>query len=84
MAINIKDPEAEKVVRDLATLTGESLTHTIKVAVKERFEREYRLRDRDERYRKAKALIDKINEGIEVRPPIDHEYLYDEEGLPKS
>ncbi|WP_297513118.1 type II toxin-antitoxin system VapB family antitoxin [uncultured Caulobacter sp.] len=36
MGILIKNPEAERAVRELAALTGESLTTAIEVAVKER------------------------------------------------
>nr|WP_295107738.1 type II toxin-antitoxin system VapB family antitoxin [uncultured Caulobacter sp.] len=36
MGILIKNPEAERAVRELAQLTGESLTMAIEVAVKER------------------------------------------------
>lgn len=40
MAINIKSPEAEKLVRELAELTGESITDAIQHAVRERLTRE--------------------------------------------
>lgn len=36
MGILIKNPEAERAVRELAELTGESLTKAVEVAVKER------------------------------------------------
>lgn len=38
MGILIKNPEAERAVRELAELTGESLTTAIEIAVKERLE----------------------------------------------
>jgi antitoxin VapB len=38
MGILIRNPEAERAVRELAELTGESLTTAIEVAVKERLE----------------------------------------------
>lgn len=38
MGILIKNPEAERAVRELAELTGESLTTAVEVAVKERLE----------------------------------------------
>lgn len=37
--LNIKDPEADRLARDLATTTGESLTTAVTVAVRERLER---------------------------------------------
>lgn len=36
MGILIKNPEAERAVRELAELTGESLTTAVEIAVKER------------------------------------------------
>lgn len=39
MALNIKSPEAERDVRRLAELTGESLTEAIHNAVRERLQR---------------------------------------------
>ncbi|KQY35673.1 transcription factor [Caulobacter sp. Root1455] len=38
MGILIKNPEAERAVRELAELTGESLTTAVEIAVKERLE----------------------------------------------
>jgi antitoxin VapB len=40
MALNIKDAETHQLVRKLATLTGESMTVAVKIAVKERLERQ--------------------------------------------
>jgi len=39
MAINIKDPEADRLARELARSTGESLTTAVTVALRERLER---------------------------------------------
>jgi len=36
MALNIKDPETERLARDVAELTGESKTHAVRVALRER------------------------------------------------
>ena len=40
MSINIKDPETDRLARDLAAKTGESLTSAIKQAIQERLKRE--------------------------------------------
>ncbi len=84
MAINIKDSEAEKMIRKLAALTGETLTETIKVSVQERFERERRLCDSEDRYQRGLAMIKEMNRGLKEKPASDHSHLYDEFGLPKS
>jgi antitoxin VapB len=39
MALNIKDAEADRLARDLAQSTGESLTTAVTVALRERLER---------------------------------------------
>ena len=39
MALNIKDPITERLVRELAAMTGESITIAIRKAAQERLER---------------------------------------------
>ena len=39
MALNIKDDETDRLVRELAAETGESMTTAVAVAVRERLER---------------------------------------------
>jgi antitoxin VapB len=40
MALSIKDPEADRLARELATRTGETLTEVVVVALRERLARE--------------------------------------------
>lgn len=40
MALSIKDPEADRLARELAARTGESLTEAVVVALRERLARE--------------------------------------------
>lgn len=40
MALSIKDPEADRLARELAAQTGESLTQAVVVALRERLTRE--------------------------------------------
>jgi antitoxin VapB len=40
MALNVKDSEADRLARALAALTGETLTHAVRMALAERLERE--------------------------------------------
>jgi antitoxin VapB len=40
MALSIKTDEADRLARDLAKLTGETMTQAVTVALKERLERE--------------------------------------------
>lgn len=39
MPLNIKDPEADRLARELASATGESLTTAVTTAVRERLQR---------------------------------------------
>ena len=40
MTLNIKDPEADRLARELAGRTGETLTQTVIIALRERLKRE--------------------------------------------
>jgi antitoxin VapB len=44
VALSIKDPEADRLAREVAALTGESLTEAVKAALAERLAREQRKR----------------------------------------
>jgi antitoxin VapB len=82
MALNIKNAETYRLVRELADSTGESLTEAVTVAVRERLER---VRSIDTEIEDILELVDRIRE----RVPSDFfdvdvdDLLYDEDGLPK-
>lgn len=40
MPISIKDPQTDAKIRDLATLTGESITEAVRIAIEQRLRRE--------------------------------------------
>jgi len=83
MPISIKNDETERIARQLAELTGETLTEAIRGAVAERYERVRRVRA-------GRSLRDELNEialRASRRPAIstltDDEILgYDELGIP--
>ena len=83
MPISIKNEETERIARELAEFTGESITDAVRIAVLERHER---LR----RARSGRSLADELNEIALhcARLPIlsdltDDELLgYDEFGAP--
>jgi antitoxin VapB len=87
MALNIKNEEADRLARELAELTGESVTAAVTEALRERLAREEKARHR----RKATAAeLMEIARDIASRmkepwKSIDiDELLYDEKtGLPK-
>ena len=46
MALSLKDPETDRLAREVSKLTGESLTQAVRTALSERLERERRRRGR--------------------------------------
>ena len=84
MPLNIKDPATEKSVRELALLTGETVTTAVRRAAEERL-----LRVRRERAGRSLATeILEIGRRCAALPdhdtrPADEILGYDENGLPR-
>lgn len=83
MALNIKDPTTDRLVRELAATTGESITTAVTVAVRERLERIGRMAPAEVRKRE----IMRIAKRAAARPVIDHRtddelFGWDDDGLP--
>lgn len=83
MPLNIKDPATEKSVRELAALTGETVTTAVRRAAEERLQRVRR----DRSGRSLGAEILEIGRRCASLPDLDRrtadEILgYDEHGLP--
>ena len=83
MPLNIKDPETDRLARELVQETGESLTRAVRISLKERLRR---VKGRP----KGKSLADELD-AIALRiaqmPVVDErtpdEILgYDQDGLP--
>jgi antitoxin VapB len=83
MSLNIKNEEAHRQARELASLTGESMTVAVTEAIRERLERVRGCK---------KEVFERIMEIAKECGPlwkepyrsIDHgELLYDEKGMPK-
>lgn len=83
MSLNIKNEEANRLVSEVVQLTGESKTQAIVVALRQRLEREKRLREQNHLSDELMAIGEKCTsyEVIDARP--HGELLYDENGLPK-
>ncbi len=82
MALSIKTEEADRLARELAALTHESLTEAVTTALRERLERVQNQRriDFDVRLRR---LVDEYNAHEVADDRTDDEILgYDERGLP--
>ena len=82
MALNIKDHETDRLVRQLARLTGENITQAVKTAVRQRIERESRERGRAS-VDDLLAIAQRIAEAPDGDQRSADEILgYDERGLP--
>ena len=84
MSLNIKNPETYRLVRELAELTGESMTEAVTVAVEQRLEKVRHERDHGliERVRAiVRDTAPRFKEPYRSTPHGD--WLYDEHGLPK-
>ena len=85
MSLNIKNEETCRLARELASLTGETMTGAITVALEERLKREMHERSVEARLGKMRVIADRCAKLLrEAGPPVDHgDFLYDERGLPK-
>jgi antitoxin VapB len=82
MSLNIKDPEAHRLAQAISRATGESMTHVVTEALRERYAKI--------EHRKGKASVEELlaiagRAATHLkRPYADHaDLLYDENGLPK-
>ena len=84
MALSIKNDDADRLARELAATTGETLTDAVTVALRERLERERGRRRRvgaGERLRRLASEVAEL-EVLDARPA-DVIVGYDENGLPR-
>jgi antitoxin VapB len=85
MALSIRDPETDRLARELARLTGETMTQAIRTSLAERLARERRRREQD--VEKRYDAIMEVLERIWAMPVLDGRSAdeiigYDEHGLP--
>lgn len=83
MALHIKDPKADRLARELAEVTGETLTEAITRALEERLAKQRKAMSLEER----RARIEKLLSEFDALPVLDDrspdEIIgYDENGLP--
>jgi len=81
MGLNIKSERVHELARELARETGLSMTAAIEKALEDQLMRIHRHAERESRYQRIKAIVDKLPPA----PPgvtSDHSDLYDDDGLP--
>ena len=86
MALSVRDPETDRLARELAALTGETMTEAIRTALAERLARTRRRRE-DERERlldDVRAIQERVARLPVLDPrPSDEILGYDADGLPR-
>ena len=84
MSLTLARPDTDRMARELATLTGETVEDAVANAVRDRLEQERRRRDREELLARARRIV---QESGPSEPPAGGDpsaFLYDERGLPAS
>jgi antitoxin VapB len=83
MGISIKNEQTERLARELARETGESLTTAIRRALEERLERVEGRRSPRDKLRLARGALRRVDDlpVLDARTP-DEILGYDEHGLP--
>ncbi len=76
MALSIKTEKADRLARDLAKLTGETMTEAVTVALEERLEREQAARTET-----TEQFVERIMTLVDSFGPIDRRPITDEEWI---
>ncbi|HNV11384.1 MAG TPA: type II toxin-antitoxin system VapB family antitoxin [Propionibacteriaceae bacterium] len=83
MPLNIKDPQTDRIARELASVTGESLTEALRIALEERLARVRRQATVSARRESLQRYIDRGRRRETLDSRSDDEILgFDETGLP--
>lgn len=84
MALNIKDPETDRLARELAAVTGESITVAARKAIEERLDRVRRRTVAPELELRLREIVERGRKTNVVDPRSADEILgYDVDGLPR-
>jgi antitoxin VapB len=81
--LNIKSEDGYRLATELSVLTGESLTSAVTEALRERLEREHRLRDRAAKLTRLLALAAEIRGNLRLQGGAGHDFMYDDNGHPR-
>ncbi|MCB0022808.1 MAG: type II toxin-antitoxin system VapB family antitoxin [Caldilinea sp.] len=85
MSLNIKDHEVYDLAKEIARLTGQSMTAVVRDALRQQRERIQRQQQKEARVAELMAIAARCAAHInEPAAAIDHaDMLYDEQGLPR-
>ena len=86
MALNIRDPEVRRLAREVAEMTGETMTNAVKQALRDRLDR-LKAERKPGRGERAALLMEfgrRFSQlPVEDPRPVDEILDYDENGLPR-
>lgn len=82
MAINIKDPETDAAARELARVTGETLTEAVRRAIRERHTRVMQQQRRRRAAGKAQSYLERAQRLPKLDETSLEDLLYGDDGLP--
>lgn len=86
MSLNIKNPQAHEMAKELAHLTGQSMTEAVITALEAQLRR--RRAEMDTKKHATRRDIDALVQKFQAIPVINsgplEDALYDENGLPKD
>jgi antitoxin VapB len=75
MALSIKTEEADRLARELARLTGESITEAVTVALRERRDREKaKIRTPEQKQADLREFLESIRGHYDTRPVTKEEW----------
>jgi len=85
MALSLKDPETDRLARELASLTDETLTQAVRISLAERLARERLKRGRSANLAaELQAIFKRLDALPDLDPRSADEIIgYDESGLPR-
>lgn len=83
MALSIKSDRADRLARELAATTGESITQATTLALEERLVRQRRLRSQTSQRRLSAILQEFRALPLLDERPVDEVLGYDRDGLPR-
>ena len=83
MSLNIKDPEAHRLAQTLAKETGETMTHAVTEALRERLERIHQRRRPESTMAELLAIGRRCANALKTKPADHGTLLYDERGIPR-
>jgi len=84
MSLNIKNEQTHQLARELAQLTGETMTAAITIALREKLDREKHERSVEARIQRLRGIRKRCRSLLRDGPSaVEHgDFLYDENGLP--